>query len=147
MNGDKTIPNEAPSGLESFHPPWVAGIDLPQSRCCGFFVSFIDESLFQHIKTAIISVVPSSSSSTSTSASKYFIEKIHRHIFNNHETETHEVLFASLFHGLSSHCKYFNFCWKSWLVHEHWNNKTCAWRSIYYWYYYCKYRLVTLTSY
>ena len=23
-----------------FYPPWVAGIDLPQSRCCVFFVSF-----------------------------------------------------------------------------------------------------------
>ena len=38
--GDKTIPDEAPPSLESFYPPWVAGIDLPQSRCCGFFVSF-----------------------------------------------------------------------------------------------------------
>ena len=46
----------------------------------------------------------------STSTSKSFIEKIHRHIFNNHETETHEGLFASLFHGLSLHCKYSNLC-------------------------------------
>ena len=38
--GDKTIPDEAPPSLESFYPPWIAGIDLPQSRCCGFFVSF-----------------------------------------------------------------------------------------------------------
>ena len=38
--GDKTIPDEAPPSLESFYPPWVAGIDLPQSRCCGLFVSF-----------------------------------------------------------------------------------------------------------
>ena len=38
--GDKTIPDEAPPSLESFYPPWVAGIDLPPSRCCGFFVSF-----------------------------------------------------------------------------------------------------------
>ena len=38
--GDKTIPNEAPPSLESFYPPWVAGIDLPQSWCCGFYVSF-----------------------------------------------------------------------------------------------------------
>ena len=38
--GDKTIPDEALPSLESFYPPWVAGIDLPQSRCCGFFVSF-----------------------------------------------------------------------------------------------------------
>ena len=26
---DKTIPDEAPPSLESFYPPWVAGIDLP----------------------------------------------------------------------------------------------------------------------
>ena len=77
---------------------------------------------------------------TPTSTSKSFIEKIHRHIFNNHETETHEGLFASVFHGLSLHCKYSNLCWKSWLVQVHWNNKTCAWRSIYDWDYYCKYR-------
>ena len=37
--GDKTIPDEAPPSLESIYPPWVAGIDQPQSRCCGFFVS------------------------------------------------------------------------------------------------------------
>ena len=41
--GDKTIPDEALPSLESFYPPWVAGIDLPQSRCCGFFVSFTDK--------------------------------------------------------------------------------------------------------
>ena len=82
----------------------------------------------------------STSTSTSTSTSKSFIEKIHRHIFNNHETETHEGLFASFFHGLSLHCKYSNLCWKSWLVQVHWNNKTCAWRSICNSYYYCKYR-------
>ena len=41
--GDKTIPDEAPPSLESFYPPWVAGIDLPQARCCGFFVSFTKE--------------------------------------------------------------------------------------------------------
>ena len=41
--GDKTIPDEAPRSLESFYPPWVAGIDLPQSRCCGFFVSFTNK--------------------------------------------------------------------------------------------------------
>ena len=41
--GDKTIPDEAPLSLESFYPPWVAGIDLPQSRCCGFFVSFTNK--------------------------------------------------------------------------------------------------------
>ena len=34
--------------FESFYPPWVAGIDLPQSRHCGFFVSFIDK---EHILT------------------------------------------------------------------------------------------------
>ena len=85
-------------------------------------------------------ITVSHSTSTSTSTSKSFIEKIHRHIFNNHETETHEGLFASLFHGLSLHCKYSNLCWKSWLVQVHWNNKTCAWHSIYDWYYYCEYR-------
>ena len=37
--GDKTIPDED-ARLESSYPPFVAGIDLPQSRCCGFFVSF-----------------------------------------------------------------------------------------------------------
>ena len=41
--GDETIPEEAPPSLESFYPPWVAGIDLPQSRCCGFFVSFTNK--------------------------------------------------------------------------------------------------------
>ena len=41
--GDKTIPDEAPPSLESFYPPWVAGIDLPQSRCFGFFVSFTNK--------------------------------------------------------------------------------------------------------
>ena len=41
--GDKLIPDEAPPSLESFYPPWVAGIDLPQSRCCGFFVSFTNK--------------------------------------------------------------------------------------------------------
>ena len=59
LMGDKTIPDSAEPRLESFYPPfvagidlphqgvvdsynppWVAGIDLPQSRCCGFFVSF-----------------------------------------------------------------------------------------------------------
>ena len=40
---DKTIPDEAPPSLESFYPPWVAGSDLPQSRCCGFFVSFTNK--------------------------------------------------------------------------------------------------------
>ena len=44
--GDKTIPDEAPPSLESFYPPWVAGIDLPQSRCCGFFVSFTNKHKF-----------------------------------------------------------------------------------------------------
>ena len=41
--GDKTIPDEAPPSLESFYPPWVASIDLPQSRCCGFFVLFTNK--------------------------------------------------------------------------------------------------------
>ena len=41
--GDTTIPDEAPPSLESLYPPWVAGIDLPQSRCCGFFVSFTNK--------------------------------------------------------------------------------------------------------
>ena len=41
--GDKTIPDEAPPSLESFYPQWVAGIDQPQSRCCGFFVSFTNK--------------------------------------------------------------------------------------------------------
>ena len=40
---DKPISDEAPPSLESFYPPWVAGIDLPQSRCCGFFVSFTNK--------------------------------------------------------------------------------------------------------
>ena len=39
-------------------------------------------------------------------SSTSLIEKMHRHIFNNHETETHDGLFASLFHGLSLHCEY-----------------------------------------
>ena len=38
--GDNTIPDEVPPSLESFYPPWVAGIHLPQSRCSGFFVWF-----------------------------------------------------------------------------------------------------------
>ena len=41
--GDETIPDEATPSLESFYPPFVAGIDLPQSRCCGFFVSFTNK--------------------------------------------------------------------------------------------------------
>ena len=41
--GDKRIPDEAPPSLESFYPPFVAGIDLPQSSCCGFFVSFTNK--------------------------------------------------------------------------------------------------------
>ena len=41
--GDKTIPDEALLSLESFYPPWVTGIDLPQSRCCGFSVSFTNK--------------------------------------------------------------------------------------------------------
>ena len=48
--GDKAIPDEAPPSLESFYPPWVAGIDLPQSRCCGFFVSFTIKVYFK-VKT------------------------------------------------------------------------------------------------
>ena len=32
---DKLIPDEASSSLELFYPPWVAGIDLPHTRCCG----------------------------------------------------------------------------------------------------------------
>ena len=48
--GDKTIPDEAPPSLESFYLPWVAGIDLPQSRCCGFFVSFTIKVYFK-VKT------------------------------------------------------------------------------------------------
>ena len=43
LMGDKTIPDEASPSVESFYPPWVAGIDLPQSRCCGFFVSFTNK--------------------------------------------------------------------------------------------------------
>ena len=41
--GDKTIPDEALPRLESFYPPWVAGIDLSQPRSCGFFVSFTNK--------------------------------------------------------------------------------------------------------
>ena len=41
--GDKMIPDEAPPSLESFYPPWVPGNDLPQSKCCGFFVSFTNK--------------------------------------------------------------------------------------------------------
>ena len=41
--GDKTIPDEAPPSLDMFYPPWVAGIDLPQSRCCRFFFSFTNK--------------------------------------------------------------------------------------------------------
>ena len=40
--GDKTIPDKAPPSLELFYPPFVAGIDLPQSRR-GFFVSFTNK--------------------------------------------------------------------------------------------------------
>ena len=58
--GDKTFPDEAPSRLESFYPPWVAGIDLPQSRCCGFFDSFIDKAYF-NIKTPWLSACRSCS--------------------------------------------------------------------------------------
>ena len=44
--GDKTIPDEALPSLESFYPPWVAGIGVPQSKCCGFLVLFIDKNIF-----------------------------------------------------------------------------------------------------
>ena len=47
---DKTIPDEAPPSLESFYPPWVADIDLPQSRCCGFFVSFTNKQIKVYFK-------------------------------------------------------------------------------------------------
>ena len=62
LMGDKTIPDSAEPRLESFYPPFVAGIDLPhqsvvdsynppwvadidrpQSRCCEFFVSFTNK--------------------------------------------------------------------------------------------------------
>ena len=42
--GDKAIPDKAPPSLESFYPPWVAGVDLPQSRRCWFFVSFTNNT-------------------------------------------------------------------------------------------------------
>ena len=48
--GDKTIPGEAPPSLESFYPPWVAGIDLPQLRCCWFFVSFTIKMVYFKVK-------------------------------------------------------------------------------------------------
>ena len=41
--GTKTIPDEAPPILCSFYHPWVADIDLLQSRNCGFFVPFTDK--------------------------------------------------------------------------------------------------------
>ena len=43
--GNKMIPVEALMRLQSFYSPWVAGIDIPQSRCCGLFVSFSDKSV------------------------------------------------------------------------------------------------------
>ena len=62
LMGDTTIPDSAEPRMESFYPPfvagidlphqgvvdsynppWVASIDLPQSRCCGFFVSFTNK--------------------------------------------------------------------------------------------------------
>ena len=33
LMGDKTIPDKTLPILDSIYPPWVAGIDLPQSRC------------------------------------------------------------------------------------------------------------------
>ena len=47
--GDKTIPDEALPSMDSFCPPWVAVIDLPQSRCCGFFVLFINKQKWRCI--------------------------------------------------------------------------------------------------
>ena len=44
--GDKTIPDEFPPSLESFYPPWIAGINVPQSRCWEFLVSFTDKEHF-----------------------------------------------------------------------------------------------------
>ena len=44
--GDKTIPNSAGPRLEWFYPPWVAGIDVPQSMRFGFFVSFTNKNVF-----------------------------------------------------------------------------------------------------
>ena len=52
LGGYKTIPGEAllPS-LESIYPPWVvADIDLPQSRCCGFFVTFTYKMIINSAK-------------------------------------------------------------------------------------------------
>ena len=43
--GDKTIPDKAPPSLKSFYPPFVTGINLLQSRCCGFFVSFTNKDI------------------------------------------------------------------------------------------------------
>ena len=50
LMGDKMIPDEVPPSLESFYPPWIAGIDLPHPRCCGFFVSFIENKHIFNIK-------------------------------------------------------------------------------------------------
>ena len=35
--------------LESFDPQWVAGIDLPQPRCCGLFVSLTNKNVFERL--------------------------------------------------------------------------------------------------
>ena len=45
---DWTIPDEASPRQESFCPTWIAGIDLPQSKYCGFLASFIYK---KHIST------------------------------------------------------------------------------------------------
>ena len=47
--GDKTIPDEALPSMDSFYPPWVVVIDLPQSRCCGFFVLFTNKQKWRCI--------------------------------------------------------------------------------------------------
>ena len=67
-------------------------------------------------------------------------------LLKNYTVNFSIIMRLKLFHRISLHCKYSNLCWKSWLVHVHWNNKTCTRHTIYDWYCYCKHRDYCLFS-
>ena len=60
--------------------------------------------------SAQLQVETNSNSNSKFKFKKLLFKKIHRHMLINHETETHEGLFASLFHGLLLHWQHFNLC-------------------------------------
>ena len=52
--GEKTMEPR----LESFFPPFVAGIDLTQSRCRGSFVSFTNKHIFPSLLGPMLPIPP-----------------------------------------------------------------------------------------